>query len=140
MGDTHTNMECADCGSLLAAAPSESSCPECGSTSRAISVEIFEGIQVGEWLHGKVRRDGVGGRPSVEFVSGDDFRRATGEWVTIERRIDRQHDAYYERIVNRYGHVIREVSEPLTKHRGRGAAKGRGGQSRGHDGSDDPSA
>lgn len=55
--------------------------------------------------------------------ASDDLTRATDEWVTLERRIDRENDRYYERILDNRGNVIREIDEPLSQHQGRGRAK-----------------
>lgn len=71
----------------------------------------------------KARHDGPG-KPFLESKVGDDLYRKTGEWRKLERRVDREGNWYYEKIVDpKTGRVIKDVSEPLTKHRGHGSAK-----------------
>ncbi len=97
--------------------------PVCGSGDRNIHAQVSEVLGVYESVRGKVRSDGATGKPALEFWSGDDLTRSTGEWVTLERRNDRENDVYYERIVDKQGVVLREVTEPLSQHQGRGSAK-----------------
>jgi len=78
-------------------------------------------------MHGSLglkARHGQSGRPFVDAKMGDDLFRKTGKWNKLERRIDYVKRWYYEKIVDsETGQVIRDVSEPLDKHRGRGSAK-----------------
>lgn len=117
------DIRCANCDADLSAGSDEPPCPYCGSEGRNIFVHVQEGVQVHESVAGKVRRKGASGRRAQEFKSGDDFKHSTEEWVRLERRINREDDRYYEKIPDKNGNVIREVDEPLSQHRGRGAAK-----------------
>lgn len=122
----NTRISCADCGLDF---PSEGMdgapqrpCSQCGSTKRHIAVSLSETVGVHDQMRLKQRRPGVR-RPVRELTVGDDLYRKTGEWNHLERDIDRENDRYRERIINpRTGEVIREVDEPLSEHRGRGAA------------------
>jgi len=54
---------------------------------------------------------------------GESFDRE-GRRVTYDRIIDRDGDLYHERVVDvETGEVVRDVTEPLSDHRGRGSAK-----------------
>ena len=69
-------------------------------------------------------RYGNGGRPYLESKAGDDLFRDTGEWLSLQRVIDRENDLYKERISNpQTGEVIRYREEPLSQHQGHGSAK-----------------
>jgi hypothetical protein len=62
-------------------------------------------------------------RPFVEKRQGDDLHRDTREWRTLNRAIDRDNDRYTETITSPTRGVVRDVDEPLSQHRGHGAAK-----------------
>ena len=48
-------------------------------------------------------------------------------FVRISRLVDRENDRYRESVEDtKTGEVIRDVDHPLSEHRGRGSAKGRG--------------
>jgi hypothetical protein len=73
----------------------------------------------------KARRK-PGDKPFREGKYGDDLYRKTGKWNELERTIDRANDRYREKITDpETGDVIRDLDEPLSKHRGRGDAKRR---------------
>lgn len=99
-------------------------CPFCGSLARTFSMTVSDSIRLRESLALKVRRAGQR-RPYVESKHGDDYYRATDEWRTVDRVINREADHYYEHIVSERGDVVRHVEEPLGQHRGHGSAKGR---------------
>lgn len=101
----------------------ETSCPHCGSTLRAIcvSVQVFIGFR--EKLRLKGRQDGKK-KPVLEQVHGDDLHRKTGMWKKLSRIIDRQNNLYHETVTNpETGKIEHECREPLSEHRGHGAAK-----------------
>ena len=71
-------------------------------------------------------RHGAHGEASPYLEAGQkiDLFQATGEHRQVDRVIDRESDLYFEKITDAdSGQVVREVSEPLSKHRGRGDAK-----------------
>lgn len=72
----------------------------------------------------KARHGDVGEvKPYREQISGDDYHRDTGEWRHLSRVIDRERDRYTERVSDAAGNVVRDVDEPLSEHRGHGAAR-----------------
>lgn len=119
------DIRCANCDADLSAGSDEPPCPYCGSEERNLFVHVQEEVQIGESVAGTVRKQGASGRPAQHFQSRDDFKHSSQEWVRLERLINREDDRYYEKIVDKNGNVIREVDEPLSQHRGRGAAKNR---------------
>jgi hypothetical protein len=89
-------------------------------------VTLTDSAQAHERLGIKARHGAVGTvKPFREQTSGDDYHQDTGEWRHVTRVIDREHDRYTERVIDTAGDVVREVDEPLSEHRGRGAAKRR---------------
>jgi hypothetical protein len=116
-------MNCATCGAGLLTPTEKETCPSCGSRDRNIT--LYDVAKAYESVAGKIRHEGrTSGRASVEFLHGDDLTRSTGEWVKLDRRVDRVADRYTERIVDRNGKVVvRDVDEPLSQHQGRGSAK-----------------
>jgi hypothetical protein len=71
-------------------------------------------------------RHGALGEASPYFEAGQkiDLYQTTGQHRQVDRVIDRDLDLYFEKITDAdTGQVVREVSEPLSKHRGRGDAK-----------------
>ena len=123
-------VACGACGASLNESPNvtpdqRKPCSQCGSLRRAFGVSAHEKLEFREQLRAKAKRPGMK-RPLWESVSGDDLHRASGQWNKLERSIDRQQEPhwYTERITEpKTGQVIREVSEPLKKHQGRGSAK-----------------
>jgi hypothetical protein len=120
-------VQCSLCGALVEEPPQiedRQPCPTCGSLARTFGVMLTGSVEV----HGSRRlkaRHGDAGKPYLESFHGGDYHRDSGEWRQVSRVIDREHDRYSERIVDKGGHVVREVDEPLTQHTGRGAAKPR---------------
>ena len=100
-------------------------CPKCGATARTFEVAITESVTMHEMWGMKWRQAGKTGRASAEWRSGQEFNRDRQEHVNVERRVDRVEGTYYERITTQDGEVLREVSEPLTEHTGRGDDKPR---------------
>lgn len=90
---------------------------------RKFIVQISATVEAQSTLRVKAR-GGAGGRPFMEQVAGSDLHRKTGIWMRIERVIDRARDWYRERITNpKTGEIVHECEEPLSQHRGHGAAK-----------------
>ena len=98
-------------------------CPKCGSLSRTFHVHIHETITMKSKLGMKGRHAG-GGKPYIEAVSGDDLHRKSVKWMKLERTIDRENDKYHEIVTDpSTGEIVHECKEPLSEHRGHGAAK-----------------
>jgi hypothetical protein len=121
-------VNCGNCGLQLeedTSTPTEDRlpCPSCGSKKRAIHVTIHDTLTFKEKLGMKGRHAG-GGKPFIEQIQGDDLHRDTGTWKQLSRVIDRENDEYHEVVKDpSTGEVIHECHEPLSKHRGHGAAK-----------------
>ena len=93
--------------------------------TRTIHVTIRENVTIKEKLGMKGRRAG-GGKPFIEQVQGDDLHRDTETWRQLSRVIDRENDAYHEVVKDpATGEILHECHEPLSQHRGHGAAKHR---------------
>ena len=98
-------------------------CPACGSLKRTILVTIKETINIKSKL-GMKGRHASGGKPFIEQISGDDLHRDSGQWRKLNRTIDRENDHYYEVVTDpETGEILHECKEPLSEHRGHGAAK-----------------
>ncbi len=102
-------------------------CPACGSTARILEASIAEVVGVTDTLGFEQKRKGFksGGRkrPVAEGIEGWCYSVSEQDWVHFTRFLDREQDHYRERIVTKDGRVLREVSERLSDHRGRGTAK-----------------
>jgi hypothetical protein len=65
-----------------------------------------------------------------EVTSGADYSVTRQRWVRFYRLPDRAGDQYEELVVDpETGEVIHSCKEPLSEHRGRGAAKNGSGAS-----------
>jgi hypothetical protein len=101
-------------------------CPNCGSLARTFGTTITDSIEPHDSLAYKARHGDVGKvKPYLEALTGDDLHRGSGEWRRVSRVIDHENDRYTERITDAAGNVVRDVDEPLSQHRNRGAAKPR---------------
>jgi len=99
------------------------SCPECNSSPRTISFAVEETVTVREKLHLHWREAGKR-KPVCEQTHGDDYQRKTGKWVKLSRVIDRGNNLYHKTVTDpETGEVVHECKEPLSEHRGHGAAK-----------------
>lgn len=99
-------------------------CPMCGSLSRSFSVTIHEALPpVRDSVRYKARHGGKG-KPFAEGKGGQEFRHVSGKWVNREMGINRDTNEYFERVTDPdTGEILHECREPLTDHRGHGAAK-----------------
>ena len=71
-------------------------------------------------------RHGGSGKPYLKSVTGADLHRESGKWMHLERVVDRDKDEYKEVVIDpETGAVIHSCVEPLSKHQGHGAAKGK---------------
>jgi hypothetical protein len=128
-----TNVFCSACQAELAEtfiepARKDEPCPSCGSTRRLVQIISEEALDrtnrpIREMVRTKIRMRG-GKKPILEEVSGDDWSRSRAKWVQLDRVLDRANDHYQERVVDLdSGEVIHECDEPLSEHRGHGAAR-----------------
>jgi len=115
-------VNCEKCGLHKGKFESGVPCNSCGSVNPVIHITINDTGAGREKLGIKCRSDGVG-RPLVELVSGDDLHRNTGTWREIRRVINREKNEYHEVIKDATtGEILHECHEPLSEHRGHGAA------------------
>jgi hypothetical protein len=64
------------------------------------------------------------GKPYIEGKVGDDLQRDTGEWMHLQRIIDRVKDWYTEVVTDaETGKIVHRCEEPLSQHRGHCSAK-----------------
>jgi hypothetical protein len=91
--------------------------------ARSIEMTFQEDIRIIERM-GLKSRYGGGGKPSVELVQCYDLHRDTKTRRHLSRVIDRRNNQYEEIITDPVtGKTHRECREPLSEHRGHGAAK-----------------
>jgi len=129
VADSRPNVavSCSDCKASVdepAGIEEREPCPSCGSLARTVGVTLTSTVQIRTLLDMKGRHQGET-RPFVESKQGNELFQATGEWRTVRRVVDREHDRYTEHITDAAGNVVRDVDEPLSQHRGHGAAKRR---------------
>ena len=74
------------------------------------------------YLTMKVRRPEATSPWGKVINSGHQLHRVSGEMRDVFRMIDRDQDWYTERVTSPTEGIIRDVSEPLSEHRDRGAA------------------
>ncbi len=128
MSEPDLSVFCSSCGQAIdedTGQPSENRnpCSHCGSSQRTINVSIQESVTVREKIRMQGKHDGKG-KPFVDQTQGDDLHRKTGIWMKLSRVIDRDNDLYHETVKNpETGEVVHECKEPLSEHRGHGAAK-----------------
>lgn len=121
-------VQCAQCKTALEEDSNLSKkqripCPKCGSLSRSYHVTVTDEIRFHEKLGMKARHSEPG-KPYFESVSGSDIHRQSGNWMKLERIIDRENDHYREVVTDpKTGKVIHYCEEPLSEHRGHGSAK-----------------
>lgn len=125
-----TTVSCSACGASLpepGRIQDQKPCPSCGSTARTFAVTLTDKAEAHDSLATKARHGDVGKvKPYREAFTGFDYHRDSKEWRQVSRVVDREGDRYTERIVDAAGNVVRDVDEPLSKHRGHGTAKRRG--------------
>lgn len=98
-------------------------CPSCGGSGRTIEANIVEALTLRDFYGMKLKRQGAK-KYAVEDISKPDFNRDRGKNVHLVRLIDRENDLYHERITDfESGEIIHEQRQPLSEHRGHGAAK-----------------
>ncbi len=82
-----------------------------------VSPLILEQIKV------KVKKTGIK-KPIEEITKGADFCKKKDKYIDRTMVIDREHDQYYEKIVDHsINEVLHECRELLSQHIGHGSAK-----------------
>ncbi len=100
-------------------------CPECGNTSRNISLKIQDSISIYDQLRSKLRREKDGRNKVIhEQKVGMDYHKATHKWNFLARIIDRENNRYYELIKDgKTDETIKETKESLSEHQNHGYAQ-----------------
>ncbi|WP_155803355.1 hypothetical protein [Bordetella sp. FB-8] len=84
------------------------------------------GVTVTDWLDVKATNTKMSGKRKMRrhLQTGSQWSTSLEKMVEKVRDIDRDADAYYERVVDPdTGEVLRHCEEPLSEHFGRGSAK-----------------
>jgi len=102
-------------------------CDNCGKSGLTLAVQVSESVRAYDHASIKAKRPGQK-KPIYDAKMGASQSTATGQWNQVEQIIDRTnttHDEswYTKRVVTKDGDVLRDVSEPLKDHTGRGDAK-----------------
>ena len=128
MPEDNQSVSCGRCNETLSESPNlpheeRMPCPNCGSTNRLFHAKVEGKVTMKSKLRIKGRHSGRG-KPFVEAISGDDLHRKSGKWMKFSRLIDRDNDQYHEIVTEpRTGEIVHECKEPLSDHKGYGAAK-----------------
>ena len=102
-------------------------CPRCGSTSRLTEKAHAATISFRALLGMKAREPGRR-KPFLEQFSGASFFWKAQRWVDRLMRFDKRNDQYQEVVTDpETGTIIHKCEEPLSKHRGHGDARKKGG-------------
>jgi hypothetical protein len=119
--------ECGQCGTGLSSITEpRQPCPKCGSMTRKFSVALAGTLAATAGLRAKGIDPVKSGRNRVfaELRDEPSIQRSTGRRVRHQRAIDRRADRYREVVTDvESGAVLHSCDEPLSEHRGHGAAK-----------------
>lgn len=120
------NITCSDCGNELSS-ETNSPCRNCGSTNR--NIHLFDHGVGEEHMKLKVKefdqnRKNSRHKAIRETTVGEDYQRKTETWLNIHMVVDRILNLYKKTLTNPgTGEIVRDVQEPLSEHKGYGAAK-----------------
>lgn len=130
---TETYATCANCGAPVQDSPGGSvedrtPCSKCGSSARAISLQLAESLTIKEFMDVKKKDPKLRSKDKlrIHIQQGDQLNHGTGRWVLKERRIDKDSSPawYLERVTDpETGTVLHETDESLAAHRGHGSDK-----------------
>lgn len=101
-------------------------CPRCGSTARAFTETIIDGLRILDSLHGRLKRPSLPSDKKLRWESftGYEFSHDRQKMVHKVRMFDKDTDEYVERVTDiETGEIIHEYVEPFTEHVGHGTAK-----------------
>jgi hypothetical protein len=125
--EPNTTVSCSGCGAYVpeqGRIDDPEPCSACGSTARTFAVTLTDAAAAYDSLATKARHGDVGqAKPYREAFTGFDYHRDSQEWRQVSRVVDQENNRYTERIVDAAGNVVWDVDEPLSDHRGHGAAK-----------------
>ena len=118
-------VKCKKCQLELGGSPNSPfvnrvTCPNCGSTERAINVFIQD--EGHPYASIRAKSFSPNSRKfQMDVISGE-IKNKDGKIVKKTRVIDRAKNLYSEKIVDQQGNVLRETNERLTDHKGHGSA------------------
>lgn len=99
-------------------------CPQCNSVNLYRSLLLADKIELHENVKGKSNKIPGKKKPLGEFQTGEGKSVSRGRFVDKIRKIDRENDLYFERVIDpETGEIIHECSERLSEHFGHGSAK-----------------
>ena len=123
-------IKCKDCGEQLpqefVTIKEKEDCPNCGSRSRNIELDLIGTFNVNDSVKGKKKNPNFNSKrnPRYEFFQGDDFSYSDQKWMKKTRVIDKDNDKYFEVVVDPdTNEQVYLCEEPLSKHTGRGSDK-----------------
>jgi DNA-directed RNA polymerase subunit RPC12/RpoP len=125
-------VTCGQCGKVLdepsnVPAEERTPCPDCGSKDRHVGKRVPDGVEVRDGIRGKARSGEAGkpgGKPWLTTMSEPSWSHARQKWMHREKTENRRDNRYTEVVKDPdTGETIHEVDEPLTDHRGHGAAQ-----------------
>jgi len=113
------SVVCGGCKQPIVEESDRQPCSGCGSNVREFSVAIALTLSMHDSLKFKHKRNG---ELLAEGFSGEDLHRKTGKWMTKNRVLDHENDAYLEVVTDPVTSVeIHHCEEPLSKHTGHGS-------------------
>lgn len=127
---TSSGTTCARCGESLESidlvAEPRVPCPRCGSTARAFTEAIIDGLRILDSLRGRHKRPSLPSDKKLRWESftGYEFSHDHQKMVHKVRMFNKDTDEYVERVTDIVtGEIIHECIEPFTEHVGHGTAK-----------------
>ncbi len=128
MSGSFPQVQCGTCSAPIdepSDAPSEkrAPCPACGSITRRSNMQFSETVTLHASLGYRPKSRGKE-KPYLEGRTGDDFDHKTGEWMILERIMDRARNWYKALVTDpETGKVVHRCEEPLSQHRDHGSAR-----------------
>ncbi len=123
-----SNLICKDCGYNMGnydeVACQIKRCTNCGSQNLECVLIVCDLLTFHETVKGKSNKAPGKKKPYSEFQAGEEFSKRLHRFVTKTRKIDREHDSYYEKVSDpETGKILHDCSEPLHEHLGHGSDK-----------------
>ena len=128
-GEANAHAYCGACGAELPQDHDPADPCDCGSVRRDLGVTPITAVaHVEAHVRGTIKSDerllsGGRRRRALERWFGDTFHRDSGTWRRLTQTVDRKNDRYRKQIMASDGKVVLDVDEPLSEHRGHGAAR-----------------
>ena len=92
--------------------------------SKTVYINVHDEAISHEWIDRKAAEKTKKKRSKYEFGAGDEWCVLDEKYIYKTRIFDREHDNYYEDVVDpETGEIIHHCEEPLSKHFGHGSDK-----------------